>query len=104
MHHKQGISLLHVRNTALLHYNLNLLIIAMHKMHGRSIVGLGAVLRSTHIRTVLDKLRPIEAKLSTQIDQILSFAHDQPVAGASRARPDMIVVDGDEEAEVSERI
>lgn len=91
----KGISFLDVKHQMLLSYLINLTHILLKKTSGQSIVDDKAIDRMVEIRTVLEKMRPIDKKLKYQIDKVIKTA----VTGASessnplryKANPDNLV-------------
>lgn len=71
---KDGISFLTLKNGLLLEYNMNLSYLMLKKIKGQNIEGDNAVERLCYLRTVLEKIRPIEHKLKYQIDKFISIA------------------------------
>ena len=70
----QGISFLDLKNDLLMDYNLNLIYLMYKKSCEGKIENDTAVERLCHLRTVLEKIRPIEHKLKYQIDKCVSVA------------------------------
>ena len=68
---KNGVSLLDVKNEALLAYMIDLVTLVLSKVNGASIVESDSVNRIVEHRTVLEKLRPLEQKLKYQIDKVI---------------------------------
>ena len=85
----QGISFLDLKNDLLLDYNMNLIYLMFKKCSEGDIVNDKAVERLCYLRTVLEKIRPIEHKLKYQIDKCVSVAETGHVAqnDPSRFRP-----------------
>ncbi|WAR12640.1 NGDN-like protein [Mya arenaria] len=69
-----GISFLEVKYQLLLSYLVNLTYLLLQKARGQSINGDRAVLRLVEIRTVLEKMRPIDQKLKYQVDKVVRLA------------------------------
>jgi len=98
-----GISFLSFKNGLLLEYNMNLAYIMLKKTKGKSIEGDKAVERLCYLRTVLEKIRPIEHKLKYQIDKFVSIAETDPGDKSHdplrlKANPTLLA-DNDDEAE-----
>ncbi|XP_052818606.1 neuroguidin-A-like [Mya arenaria] len=70
----KGISFLEVKYQLLLSYLVNLTYLLLQKARGQSINGDRAVLRLVEIRTVLEKMRPIDQKLKYQVDKVVRLA------------------------------
>ncbi|XP_075212163.1 neuroguidin [Lycorma delicatula] len=70
----EGLSVLEVKNQMLLSYLSNLLYIIMLKCYGKSIAGTVIIDHLVEIRTVIERIRPIENKLKYQIDKLLKVA------------------------------
>uniref|UniRef100_A0A8D0J2X9 Neuroguidin n=1 Tax=Sus scrofa TaxID=9823 RepID=A0A8D0J2X9_PIG len=71
---EKGLSLLEVKDQLLLMYLMDLSHLILHKASGGSLQGHAAVLRLVEIRTVLEKLRPLDQKLKYQIDKLVKTA------------------------------
>ncbi|KAK2499909.1 hypothetical protein MC885_019444 [Smutsia gigantea] len=71
---EQGLSLLEVKDQLLLMYLMDLSHLILDKASGGSLQGHAAVLRLVEIRTVLEKLRPLDQKLKYQIDKLVKTA------------------------------
>jgi len=103
-----GISFLSFKNELLLEYNMNIAYLMLKKTKGKSIEGDKAVDRLCYLRTVLEKIRPIEHKLKYQIDKFVSIADAGPGADKSqdplrlKANPSLLADNGDEEEEESD--
>nr|CAG4641344.1 EOG090X0IJO [Eulimnadia texana] len=70
----KGLSLLDVKNHTLLDYLLNLASVILHKATGGSIDGLACIDRLVELRTVIERMRPMEHKLKYQIDKLVRLA------------------------------
>ncbi|KAK2162041.1 hypothetical protein NP493_1544g00027 [Ridgeia piscesae] len=70
----KGISFLEVKYHLLLDYLMNMTFVMCHKVNGRSIKGDPSIERLVEIRTVLEKMRPIDQKLKYQIDKLIKTA------------------------------
>uniref|UniRef100_V9L5H8 Neuroguidin n=1 Tax=Callorhinchus milii TaxID=7868 RepID=V9L5H8_CALMI len=70
----EGISFLEVKNQLLVSYLIDLSHVIALKAHGRSLEHQPGVLRLTEIRTVLEKMRPIDQKLRYQLDKLIKTA------------------------------
>ncbi|KAM5239684.1 neuroguidin isoform 4-T5 [Hipposideros larvatus] len=71
---EKGLSLLEVKDQLLLMYLMDLSHLILEKASGESLQGHAAVLRLVEIRTVLEKLRPLDQKLKYQIDKLVKTA------------------------------
>ncbi|XP_066460087.1 neuroguidin isoform X1 [Eleutherodactylus coqui] len=71
---EKGLSFLEVKDQLLLLYMQDLVHIIMEKAAGRSLKENLGVMRLVEIRTVLEKMRPIEQKLKYQIDKLIRAA------------------------------
>uniref|UniRef100_A0A914XNA9 Neuroguidin n=1 Tax=Plectus sambesii TaxID=2011161 RepID=A0A914XNA9_9BILA len=92
-----GISLLEVKNSHLLSYMTEMAHLMLKIANGQSIQGDGSIERLVEIRTVLERIRPIEQKMKYQIDKLTKLAVSQggEVDGnaARRPRPDNLMMD-----------
>jgi len=90
-----GISFLNIKTGLLLEYNMNLGYILLRKTRGDSIEGDKAVERLCYLRTLIEKIRPIENKLKYQIDKFVTIAETGEVRpddpSRFKANPDMLV-------------
>ncbi|XP_076983280.1 neuroguidin [Tamandua tetradactyla] len=71
---EKGLSFLEVKDQLLLMYLMDLSHLILDKASGGSLQGHAAVLRLVEIRTVLEKLRPLDQKLKYQIDKLVKTA------------------------------
>lgn len=71
---EKGLSFLEVKDQLLLMYLMDLSHLILDKASGASLQGHPAVLRLVEIRTVLEKLRPLDQKLKYQIDKLVKTA------------------------------
>ncbi|XP_051051665.1 neuroguidin isoform X2 [Phodopus roborovskii] len=71
---EKGLSFLEVKDQLLLMYLMDLSHLILDKASGGSLQGHPAVLRLVEIRTVLEKLRPLDQKLKYQIDKLVKTA------------------------------
>lgn len=100
----QGLSFLEMKYNMLLSYLINLTFIVLRKCSGETIEGDPCIDRLIEIRTVLEKIRPIDYKLKYQIDKLVKTA----VTGTNvndpsnfKANPDNLTM-GDDESSNSE--
>lgn len=70
----QGLSFLEMKYNTLLSYLINLTYVVLHKCSGQKIEGDPCIDRLIEIRTVLEKIRPINHKLKYQIDKLVKTA------------------------------
>ncbi|XP_012254045.2 neuroguidin isoform X2 [Athalia rosae] len=75
----KGLSFLEMKYHMLLSYLINLTYVVLRKCSGERIDGDPSIDRMVEIRTVLEKIRPIDHKLKYQIDKLVKTA----VTGAS---------------------
>ncbi|GAU90983.1 hypothetical protein RvY_03324 [Ramazzottius varieornatus] len=100
----EGISFLELKNQLMLNYLQNLTFLMLKKASGVSIKDDPATLRIVEIRTVLERMRPMEKKLRYHIDKLLNAATSKSSEGSQdplsfRPNPDLMVGAGDEEDE-----
>lgn len=69
-----GLSFLEVKYHMLLDYLINLTYVVLRKCSGETIEGNPSIERLIEIRTVLEKIRPIDYKLRYQIDKLVKTA------------------------------
>ena len=89
-----GISFLDLKNDLMMDYNLNLLYLMYKKTFEGKIEGDKAVERLCQMRTILEKIRPIEHKLKYQIDKCVTVAEtgqiDPNDPSRFKANPDLL--------------
>lgn len=98
----KGLSFLEMKYHMLLSYLINLTYVVLRKCSGERIEGDPSIDRLIEIRTVLEKIRPIDHKLKYQIDKLVKTAvtgtinSDDP--SNFRANPDALVakLDGED--------
>ncbi|XP_028410028.1 neuroguidin-A-like [Dendronephthya gigantea] len=71
---EKGVSFLEMKFHLLLSYLINLVHYMLLKAHGKSIEGSPTVDRLVELRTVMEKIRPIDQKLKYQIDKLIKIA------------------------------
>ncbi|XP_001505953.1 neuroguidin isoform X2 [Ornithorhynchus anatinus] len=71
---KKGLSFMEVKDQLLLMYLMDLSHLILDKASGHSLQSHAAVLRLVEIRTVLEKMRPLDQKLKYQIDKLVKMA------------------------------
>lgn len=69
-----GIDFLDAKNTIFLEYIINIVLVILLKLDGVSIKEHPAIERLVEIRTLLEKMRPMEQKLKYQIDKLVKLA------------------------------
>ncbi|KAK5645746.1 hypothetical protein RI129_004210 [Pyrocoelia pectoralis] len=79
----QGLSFLEMKYHMLLSYLINLTYVVLRKCSGEKIEGDPCIDRLVEIRTVLEKIRPIDRKLKYQIDKLVRTA----TAGVNASDP-----------------
>lgn len=87
----QGLSFLEMKYNMLLSYLINLSFIVLRKCSGEKIEGDPCIDRLIEIRTVLEKIRPIDHKLKYQIDKLVKTAvtgQNENDPTSFRANPD----------------
>lgn len=70
----KGLSILDVKNQMMLNYLINLSYIIGQKCNGKSIEDDPAIERLAEIRTVLERIRPIDQKLKYQIEKFVKIS------------------------------
>ncbi|XP_061196314.1 neuroguidin-like [Saccostrea echinata] len=99
----KGISFLEVKYQLLLSYLINLTYITLQKAKGGSIEGDPAIDRLIEIRTVLEKMRPIDKKLKYEVDKVVRTAASGGTDSSDplrhRANPDNLISKLDDESE-----
>lgn len=71
---RPGVSYLEAKYHLLLSYCVNLVYYLLRKAAGQSINDHPVVLQMVRIRTLLEKLRPLDAKLKYQVEKLLKVA------------------------------
>ncbi|XP_029437497.1 neuroguidin [Rhinatrema bivittatum] len=71
---QKGLSFLEVKDQLLLMYLMDVAYLILEKTSGKSLKEHPSVLRLVEIRTVLEKMRPIDQKLKYQIDKLVKAA------------------------------
>ncbi|XP_063697745.1 neuroguidin-like [Culicoides brevitarsis] len=103
-----GLSFLEVKYQMLLDYLINLSFVVLRKTTGQTIENNPVIDRLIEIRTVLEKIRPIDYKLRYQIDKLVKTAttgvEDVNDPSNFKARPDLLTShvtksDSDEDSE-----
>ncbi|WKX91910.1 hypothetical protein Q1695_010165 [Nippostrongylus brasiliensis] len=92
----EGISLLDVKNREMVCYMAEISLLMSHMSCGKSIKDHPAVFRASKHRTILERIRPIEQKMKTQIDKLLQSASGEETKTVLRARPDQMEFDDDD--------
>ncbi|KAJ3296549.1 hypothetical protein HDU79_006385 [Rhizoclosmatium sp. JEL0117] len=89
----KGVSLLEVKLHGLLSYLTNLSFFILLKLQGHSTAaGHPALDKLIELRVVLEKMKPIEAKLKYQIDKVVKAANEADGKGASKGSASGTVV------------
>lgn len=70
----KGLSFLEMKYHMLLSYLINITYVVLRKCSGESIEGDPAIDRLIEIRTILEKIRPIDSKLKYQVDKLVKTA------------------------------
>lgn len=78
-----GVSLLEIKYHLLLSYLINLTHVMLMKVQGKSINSCPSVVRLVEIRTILEKIKPLDLKLHYQIDKLIKLATTGNVTGTS---------------------
>ena len=106
----KGLSFLEMKYHMLLSYLINLTYIVLRKCSGERIEDDPSIYRLIEIRTVLERIRPIDHKLKYQIDKLVKTAvtgtmnSDDP--SVFKANPDAFIdkiADSEDETEEEER-
>jgi len=87
----KGLSFLEVKNHLLLQYLIGICGVSLNKTFGESIQDLPYINQLIELRTVLEKIRPIDNKLKYQIDKLIRSANSGTVEAdplRHRANPD----------------
>lgn len=71
---EKGLSFLELKNQLLVMYMQDLTYLTIEKIHGRSLKENPAIMRLVEMRTVLEKMRPVDQKLKYQIDKLVRAA------------------------------
>uniref|UniRef100_A0A915L268 Neuroguidin n=1 Tax=Romanomermis culicivorax TaxID=13658 RepID=A0A915L268_ROMCU len=70
---EKGIGLLDVKNHSMINYLIDLSFLMLQKLNKKSIKSDPTILRLAETRVVLERIRPIEAKLKYQIDKYMKL-------------------------------
>eukprot|EP00040_Diaphanoeca_grandis_P039595 m.259541 g.259541 ORF g.259541 m.259541 type:complete len:307 (+) comp38232_c0_seq1:151-1071(+) len=81
----EGISLLEVKNHLLLDYNVAVAVVCLMKIEGQDISQHPVVDHLSYLRTALEKVKSVEAKLKYQIDKLVRIASDDVLTAVSNA-------------------
>ncbi|XP_022919041.1 neuroguidin [Onthophagus taurus] len=98
----QGLSFLEMKYNMLLSYLINLTYVVLRKCSGEKIEDDPCIDRLIEIRTVLEKIRPIDHKLKYQIDKLVKTAVTGTTANdptAFKANPENLIGKNDESSE-----
>ncbi|XP_057308232.1 neuroguidin-like [Hydractinia symbiolongicarpus] len=74
---EDGISFLEMKCHLFLEYQINLTYLMILKIDGQSFVDQPCIDRLVEVRTVLEKIRPIDKKLNYQIDKLVKMASEE---------------------------
>lgn len=101
---EKGMSFLELKFHTLLEYLINLTYITLKKVSGKSIAGDSAIERIVELRTVLEKVRPIDQKLRHHVNKLLDTVATGTVKPNDplrfKANPDnMITKESDSESD-----
>lgn len=91
--YSNGISLLSLKNSILLSYMHNMALLALCKLEGRSLekddqVRKTLVERLIKERVILEKIKPLEARLKYQVDKLVKKAEDADRVEAEGGNPE----------------
>ncbi|CAL8070281.1 unnamed protein product [Orchesella dallaii] len=98
----KGLSFLEVKNHLLLQYLIGVCGVSLNKTFGESIQDLPYVDQLIELRTVLEKIRPIDNKLKYQIDKLIRSATSGTVEAdplRHRANPDNLAEADDDSSD-----
>ena len=59
------------------------------KLEGKPIEGHPVIFKLTHIKTLLEKLKPLDQKLQYQVDKMMKMAAEQTAAGKMGYKPNI---------------
>ncbi|MCP9260564.1 hypothetical protein DINM_003554 [Dirofilaria immitis] len=99
---RDGISLYEVKNRDLLAYTRDLIYLMYQMSNGNSIQGDPAIERLVYLRTILERIRPIEYKMKSHVEKLISLASDRTNSNVKALRPHperLKMDDGSEELE-----
>lgn len=100
---RNGLSLYEVKNHDFLAYMSELAFLMCQISYGESIQGSHAVERSVYLRTVMERMRPIEQKMKAQVEKLTAMALGSTKKAIQHLhpRPEMMKI-GSNESEGSE--
>uniref|UniRef100_A0A0N5AVF2 Neuroguidin n=1 Tax=Syphacia muris TaxID=451379 RepID=A0A0N5AVF2_9BILA len=84
---RNGISLLELKNHDLLAYACELALLMCHMNCGKSIEGADAIERSVYLRTVLERIRPLEQKMRSQVERLTAIGAGSSEAAVKHLQP-----------------
>lgn len=90
----QGLSFLEMKYNMLLSYLINLTYVVLRKCSGQKIEGDPCIDRLVEIRTILEKIKPINNKLKYQIDKLVKTAVSGTIVNdptTYKANPDSMI-------------
>lgn len=101
----QGLSFLEMKYNMLLSYLINLTYVVLRKCSGEKIEGDPCIDRLVEIRTILEKVRPIDRKLKYQIDKLVKTAAtgtNPSDASTFKANPESLLDEDDDSTDGNE--
>jgi hypothetical protein len=101
---ENGLSYLEAKYQAMLNYCLNIAFYLYLRAKGESVQNHPVIAELVRVRTLLEKLKPLDAKLKTQIDEIVASVSSSSHGKSAKAKPDIngLVADDDDEEEEEE--
>ncbi|CAG9537834.1 unnamed protein product [Cercopithifilaria johnstoni] len=96
---RDGISFYEVKNHDLLAYTRDLVYLMYQMSIGNSIQGDPAIERLVYLRTVLERMRPIEQRMKSYVEKLVLLASDPTNSGTKilRPHPERLQVDDENE-------
>lgn len=77
--YNNGISFIEMKCNLFLQYLINLAYVILLKLDGETLVKQTCIERLVEIRTVVEKIRPIDKKLNYQIDKLIKMANEKNI-------------------------
>uniref|UniRef100_A0A8R1XPV5 Neuroguidin n=1 Tax=Onchocerca volvulus TaxID=6282 RepID=A0A8R1XPV5_ONCVO len=101
---RDGISLYEVKNRDLLAYTRDLIYLMYQMSNGNSIQGDPAIERLVYLRTILERIRPIEHRMKSYVEKLILLTSDTASTNVKtlRPHPDRLKVDDESEELESE--
>ncbi|KAL3998962.1 Sas10/Utp3/C1D family protein [Acanthocheilonema viteae] len=96
---RDGISFYEVKNRDLLAYTRDLVYLMYQMSIGNSIQGDPAIERLVYLRTVLERMRPIEDRMKSYVEKLISLTSDTASSGTRTLRPHPERLKVDDESE-----